>query len=322
MNELTKLNNKTVVVTGASGYIGAELTNALLNQGCKLIRVSRKNLPLLNGANSITGDIRDAKIWSTIVTQADIIYHLAGNTSVYEAEKYPVYSLNSTLLPINHLIEACSYLKRVPRVVYASTATVYGLTKKVPVNESRRANPITIYDIHKIFAEQQIKMATLQNLIKGVCLRLSNVYGPSKGLNSASERGVLNKISSMALRDNKLLIYGHGNYIRDYVYISDVIRAFLLAGVCDKVCGGSFNIASGIGTTVRQAFQIIADEVEAITGYPVEMKHSSWPIGSNPIEYRNFIADIKKYSTLTGWSPAIDFKKGVSQLIKEQREKI
>ena len=124
MNSLANLNGKRVVVTGASGYIGSALVEALVKYSCKVTRVSRVDLTPLADVETIKADARYADVWAQIVERTDVIYHLAGNTSVNEASKNPAESLNSTLIPLNHLINAAQIQKCKPRVVFASTATV------------------------------------------------------------------------------------------------------------------------------------------------------------------------------------------------------
>ena len=316
MNSLNNLKGKTVVVTGASGYIGFELVKALVSQDCKVIRVSRSDLTPQLETKIIKSDITDASTWTKIVEQADIIYHLAGNTSVYDAEKNPSANLKSSLLPLTHLIKAAQDKKRNPKVVFASTATVYGMQPLGLVAETIEPKPITVYDLHKLFAEQQLKLATEEGVLKGVSLRLSNVFGPSSGIRSADDRGILNKVTAAALRGQNLELYGEGIYIRDYIFISDVIHAFLLAGNTAKINGQSYNIASGSGTSVSKAFETVVSRVKEITGISVEINNAVWPTKSASIERRNFTANIRKFSNATGWFPATTLEVGIDHLVR------
>ena len=321
MDILASMKGKTVVVTGASGYIGYELVNALVKQSCKIIRVSRTDLAPLPNVITIKADVCQADVWHDIVAQADIIYHLAGNTSVYEAARYPVLSLNSTLLPINHLIQAAQEKKRKPRVVFASTATVYGLTPINPVAETVKPNPITVYDLHKLFAEQQLALASQLGLLEATSLRLANVYGPSECKGSAADRGILSRVTTMALQGKSLKVYGDGSYLRDYIYITDVVNALLFSAISPQVCGESFNIASGVGTAVKQVFTLIASEAQKVTGSPVKVEFVEWPEGFASIEFRHFIANIEKYKTATGWRPQININDGIPKLIAASSKK-
>jgi nucleoside-diphosphate-sugar epimerase len=322
MNNLNNLNGKTVIVTGASGYIGSVLIDALVKYSCKIIRVSRNELIPIENTKSIKADIRNSKIWSEIVAQADIIYHLAGNTSAYEAAKNPSESLNSTLLPLNHLIKAVQIQKCKPRVVFASTATVYGLTPKFPVAETVEPKPVTVYDLHKQFAEQQLALASQQGLLESVSLRLANVYGPSTSVSSADDRGILNKVTLMALQGKDLIIYGDGNYLRDYVYIDDVVSAFILAGVRKDLGDGVFNVSTGKSITVDEAFKMVVRKTAIVTGNRVDIKYLPWPNGVSKIELRSYMSDVSSIAVKLGWRPTTILESGIDRMIDKISERV
>ena len=157
----TELKNKVVCITGAGGYIGSALVNKLKNYSVKkIIRISRKELTYQENLDDWILDLNKFDSWLKIVEQSDIIFHLAGNTSVKFAEQYPKKSLASELLPINNLVRASKQLQLVPRVIYTSTATIYGLTEEIPVSESCSPVPITYYDSNKLQAEKQLELAS------------------------------------------------------------------------------------------------------------------------------------------------------------------
>jgi nucleoside-diphosphate-sugar epimerase len=323
MNPFEVMSGKTVAVVGASGYIGSAIVDRLMELPLDILRVSRQELPPRPGVRSLKADIRVLDCWLEIVEQADFIFHLAGNTSAYDAGIDPSGSLSSTLLPITHLVSAAQQLRRKPRVVFASTATVYGLTTKLPVAEIVEPMPITVYDLHKLFAEHQLALATQQEILDGVSLRLSNVYGPCSGVSSASDRGVLNRIAARAIQGQDLIVYGDGNYLRDYVYIDDVVNAFFLAAATLGLDGVVFNIASGVGTTIKQAFKLIADEVAKTTGVTTCICTTPWPPNTEPIELRNFVAINERFVSATGWSASTSLAEGVRLLVSayKRREK-
>jgi len=312
---VNQYENKAVAITGASGYLASALIDSLHNIPAHILRISRRDLLPIPGTEALKADVRANDCWEEIVTKADVIFHLAGNTSVYSAAKDPEGSLNSTVLPIIHLIKAAQHTGRKVRVVFASTATVYGLTDDLPVAEDAKPQPITNYDLHKLFAESQLKLASTQGILEGVSLRLANVYGVSSSASSADDRGILNKITRMAIQGANLQIYGDGYYLRDYVYVDDVAQAFLAAGLGKKVVGHSFNVASGKGITVRDAFQLVAQRVERVMGKVVHIENAPWPDGADPIEFRNFVADITGFKNSTGWRPGISLKEGVNRMI-------
>jgi len=317
-----KLEGKVVSITGASGYIGSALTQELEKYPVKkIIRISRKALVSKNGVEDWILDLNKKSSWIRIVNKSDIIFHLSGNTSIYNAEQNPKESLISNLLPVIQLINASKKLSRTPRIVFSSTATVYGLTEVLPVLETRQPNPITTYDLHKFFAEEQLLLASNSNIIDAITLRLANVYGPSPTESLAKDRGILSKITRMSFELKNLQIYGHGEYLRDYIYIDDVVNAFLHASVMnygtliDKK-NIILNVASGTGTSVKEVFSLISNEVEKITGIRGTIKNVSWPKGVNEIEKRNYIASIELLKSLTGWKPSVFLEEGIQLLVK------
>ena len=317
----SKLKGKVVSITGANGYIGSALTQELEKYSLKIIRISRKQLTPKDGVEDWVLDLNKKSSWIKIVNRSDIIFHLSGNTSIYDAEKDPKESLISTLFPIIQLINASKKLSRIPRVIFSSTATVYGLTEVLPVLETKQPNPITTYDLHKFFAEQQLLMASSSNIIDAISLRLANVYGPSPTESLSQDRGILSKITKKRFALKNLQIYGNGDYLRDYIYIDDVVNAFLHASVMDydillNKNQISLNVASGKGTPVKEVFELISREIEKITGIRGDIENVAWPEEVNEIEKRNYIGSIELIKSLTGWQPSVSLEEGIRLLVK------
>ena len=309
------LKGKVVIVTGATGYIGSSLVDELVGLSAKVVRVSRKKIPQKKFVDDWVMDLENSDSWKKIVNNADVIFHLAGNTSVYSAEKDPESSLKSSLIPVIHLIEESKKIYNAPRVVYASTATVYGMTDLFPVSEDRKPNPVTEYDLHKLFAEQYFYMANQNKIINVKLLRLANVYGPSVSESKSNDRGVLSKVTKQFFLGFDVQAYGGGDYLRDYVYIDDVIRAFISAGIMNSSkC--IFNVASGNGVLIGDVFRLISSHVERITGVSTEVISVDWPEGINMIETRNFIGSIEKLRVASGWVPKISLTDGVERLVE------
>lgn len=320
-NILEKLEGRTIAVTGARGYIGSTLVEKLTKYTSNIICVSRQDMKIKGNVQTLQADIRTSDCWREIVERADIIFHLAGNTSVYAAAKDPVDSLKSTLLPITYLIRAAQKLGRKPRVIFASTATIYGLNEQLPITETTEPNPITVYDLHKLFAEKQLSLAADQGYLECLSMRLANVYGPGLSDSLSSDRGVLNKVTTLALQGRNLVTYGDGNYLRDYIYIDDVVNAFILASIVPDLTMRSCIVASGIGTTLKHAFEKVIKSAALKTGKNVELGFTPWPSSADLIEYRNFIAEKKGFLYDYGWKPETNLDEGINLLIAEYLEK-
>ena len=312
---LESFKGKKVVVTGASGYIASSLIETLRQQQCQVIRVSRKKLEYLSKTQNITADIRDEETWAKIIEKADIIYHLGGNTSLKEAEENPLENAANTINPITIFNKKCIEMERTPRLVLASTVTVYGITLDSPVSETLTPVPISVYDTHKYLAEKVLLEGTTQDNAERVVLRLSNVYGPSIVESQSNERGILNRVTNMALLGQDLKLFGDGQYVRDYIFIDDVVNAFLIAGVAPGINGKVFNIGTGIGRTIQEAFEAVLANAKALSNSQASLFFEPWPKGTNSIELRNFIADTRLFEKFTGWKATVPFNSGIKRTI-------
>jgi UDP-glucose 4-epimerase len=306
---------KTVVVTGGSGYIGSALIDKLKKFNCQVIRTGRtKGIPI-SGVQDKILDLKSKESWIQIVSSADVVFHLAGNTSIPFAEENVDDSLLSNLLPIANLVYASKELKSCPKVVYASTATVYGMTDTLPVSEEVIPRPVSVYDLHKLYAEQHLTMANHQGIISAKSLRLANVYGPSLSESHSRDRGILSRITKACIQGDEINAYGGGNYLRDYIYIDDVVDAFLCSGISDMP-HTVLNVASGIGTTVKAVFEMIANEVGENAGIYSNVINTDWPQDVSIIEKRNFIASNKNLKSMHGWKVNVPLKMGIQRLVK------
>lgn len=316
------LSGKTILITGGGGYIAANLADALGETPCRIVRIDRPGAvfpPCAGRAPEIrdmTLDIRRPDAWEGVLAGVDIVYHLAAQTSVYAAERDPVADLEINVLPVLHLLTTCRQLGLKPAVVFAGTVTEAGLTETLPVNEDHPDRPITVYDLHKLAAERYLLHFTSGNAVRAAVLRLANVYGPGPRSGSA-DRGILNAMMRRALRGEELTVYGKGDCRRDYVFIGDVVQAFLLAAVhMDSLAGKWFVIGSGCGHTVAQAIHMVAERVALKTGRRVAVRNVEAPAGLSPIEYRQFVADAGRFSRLTGWRPRRCLEEGIDVTIE------
>ena len=319
MNDIVNnsLNNKNIIITGGFGYIGSALVDYLQHYKCNIVCVSRRNMSEKQSVRNWTLDLTKESSWKKIVDYADIIFHLAGNTSISVAEQDPKLNLIDSLTPIINLVHAAKDSKKTPRVVFASTVTLYGLTEILPVSEEAKPSPITTYDLHKLFIEQHLEMSTKNKIISATSLRLSNVYGPSLGRSSANDRGILNKVTELAINGKDITIYGEGNYIRDYIYIDDVVSAFIHTAIADHAVGKVLNVTSGVGHTIKDAFSLVSDYSAKLTGKKVKINHIEWPKGISMIERRSFIGNASELKRATKWQPNVSFEEGVDIIVEE-----
>jgi UDP-glucose 4-epimerase len=308
----------TVVITGARGYIGSALAKSLASQGCALRLVSRAAVPRNFDQASATiehvqADLRDEQSWQTLLDGADAVVHLSARTDLRAAEANPKEELELNVEPVRALIRAARNFGRPLPVIFASTVTIVGTAPPIPAGEQIQDQPCTVYDGHKLECEAMLRDATREGFLHACSLRLANVYGYGSGVASTnSNRGILNAIMRRAGRGENLTLYGKGEYVRDFIFIGDVVDAFSRALACDQVRGGDhYVIASGRGYTLARAFNLVAQEALRCTGRAVDIRHVPEPSDLHPIERRNFVGDSSLFQKLTGWRAAVDLPSGI-----------
>jgi len=312
---------KRVLITGASGYIAWNLIKELAKYNCVIICFSANTKNVIHQSGNanfefIEASYQDEISFKKAVKDIDIIYHLASQTSVYEAEKNPLADYEANVRPIQLLLEASRKSGGCPIIIFSGTSTQCGIAKELPVDENVIDNPITTYDFHKLQAERWLKFYISQGWLKGVSLRLTNVYGPGPK-SSSSDRGILNLMIDKALKGESLNVYGAGEYIRDYIYIDDVISTFLSAPLdIKKLNGKHFVLGSGKGETINDAINLVGRLVSQETGKKVFVKNIDMPKKMSKIEFRNFKAGIGALHKIGLCNNMLSIEEGINKTIK------
>jgi len=319
---LSAYTNKNIVITGGAGYIGNAIVHALSTISCdiKLI-VHTSQLPeeLQNTQAKITfiqKDVTDQSFWSDILDKTDYIFHLAGQTSSVYANEHPQEDFEINVLPIIRFVEYIKNISIKPVIIHAGTSTQLGYTESPIHDESSKDNPITIYDINKLTAEKYLMYYACQLGGLATSLRLTNVYGPGSK-SSKSDRGIVNKMIQQALSNKPLTAYGTGEYIRDYIFIDDVVDAFLNAGEhIEKLSGKYFLIGTGTGHSILEMMTMIQEQVQTLTSFAVPINHIPMPEEISLIEKRNFIANSNSFQRKTNWKPSIPLEEGIKKTVE------
>ena len=316
MNTKKDFNNTRILITGGSGYIASNLIQRLSSFRCDIIIITRKETPNEKtigkaSIHSIHAAITDITDWKPILSSIDVIFHLAAQTSIYQANQDPEQDFLVNVVPLIRILETCKTCNFKPVIIFASTSTITGIPERLPVDDSFHDDPLTIYDLHKKIAEDYLQFYIRQKVVTGSILRLTNVYGPGPKSSNA-DRGVINQMIKRALQSQDLTLYGAGNYIRDYVFIDDVVDAFIKAyEYSGNLGGGPYIIGSGKGHTIKEAFQLIQEIAMKKTGKLTPITLIDPPGDLHPIEKRNFIAISERYHNLTGWTPEYPLVEGL-----------
>lgn len=300
--------DKKVLIVGAGGMIGSCLAQKLSTAGCSLHLVYHsppENPP--QGTKVSVLDISQPEVWNELVGN-DVIFHLAAHESgAFEPEKD--FQVNS--LSVLYMLEACRRKQAAPKIVFASSSNLVGAPEKMPVDESFKDNPLTIFAIHKLLAEEYLQLYFNDFGIPSVALRLTNVYGSSSNV-SLSLHSTLNKMINNAVRGKPLKLFANKDKIRDFLYIDDAVEAFLTGGTIDNKKSGVYIVGSEEGEKFKTIVELIAELVSKTMGnQPEIIVDEQTPI--KLVEMRNFVANSTKFKNLTSWKPETNLKSGLQK---------
>ena len=241
--------NKKVLVTGAAGFIGSNLTDKLLELGATVIGIDNLfngRLENLDNAQKrknfqfFKGDIRDINLLLDISIDVNIIYHQAAFTSVPQSVLMPQscndVNINGTLNILN-----AAKKNNIDKIIFASSSSVYGDEPSLPKKEDMKKNPKSPYAVSKLAGEGYVQVYSSLYGLNTTILRYFNVYGPRQ--KDSHYSGVIAIWLGRIIRNEDLIIFGDGQNSRDFTYIKDVVRANVLAAKLDK-SGEIFNIGA------------------------------------------------------------------------------
>jgi UDP-glucose 4-epimerase len=257
------LSVKKVLVTGGAGFIGSHLTEDLVAKGCRVTVLDnfssgrRSNLTRVAAdIELIEGDIRDLQAVERAAKGCEAIFHLAAVVSVPQTVAHPLDSAMVNDLGTLHVLEAARNAGT-GAVVFASSSAVYGDDPGLPKRESMMPKPLSPYAVQKITGEYYARVYHDLYGIDTASLRFFNVFGPRQDPSSPYS-GVISIFMSKAVAQIGPIIYGDGTQSRDFVYVSDVVRAIIAAATAQAAAGRSINVGTGTSIDINRLWRVIA----------------------------------------------------------------
>lgn len=304
------------LVTGAAGFVGSHLCDALLAAGhevrgidCFLAYYGRdikeRNLEAARGHDAF--ELHEADLVShdlePLLDGVDWVFHQAAQAGVRASwgDDFRIYSDNN-VYATQRLLEACKNAAGLRRFVYASSSSVYGDSEDLPVRESSPKRPVSPYGVTKLAAEHLAWLYWKNHGVPTVSLRYFTVYGPRQRPDMAFHRFI-----SAAFEDGTVSLYGDGTQSRDFTYVSDIVQANMAAAVIvmDDVAGCTFNLGGGSRTTVND----VLDTIGRLTGRPVKVERREVQKG----DVRHTAADTSAARAVLGFAPQVDLEEGLAR---------
>jgi UDP-glucose 4-epimerase len=304
------------LVTGGAGFIGSHLLEALEANGWYTSVVDNLSTGLasnLPGATRfVAADAGDESLLDEILPGTDTVFHLAAVSSVQDALDRPfeVHEVNLTMTL--KVLEAAARHK-VRRFVFSSSAAIYGDTEGRPAKESMLPRPLSHYAVQKLACEHYCQAYRRLHGLETVCLRYFNVYGPRQRADSAYS-GVISRFIEAALHEIPVTVYGDGSQTRDFIHVSDVVRANLCAATAhtNDVSGKVFNVGTGIPTSISD----VAALAQRICPSSPAIRHLNNRLG----EIRQSRAHTALAASILGFKAEVVFPEGFVDVVREYKE--
>ena len=311
---IERKDNQHVIVTGGAGFIGSHITSRLLSKAFKVTVIDNlstgkeENIP--NGADFIKMDLGQKSSYAYLENiTCDAVFHLAGQSSGEASFIDPFYDLKSHVLSTYCLLEWCKK-KRVSRFLYASSMSIYGDPNYLPVNENHPLQPKTFYSAAKISAEAYIKL--YQTLgINVTILRLFSVYGPGQNLDNKMQ-GMVSIFLSYLLENTPIIIKGSKDRFRDFIYIDDVVDAWLESFDNPLTYGKVYNVGSGEKTKVEDLIKALKNSF-GYEDYPIEYEEGT------PGDQFGIVADITRITQELRWRPKVNLQEGLNKMLDYEK---
>ena len=317
--EKLSFKGKKIVVTGAAGFIGSNLTDKLLELGAIVIGIDNLfNGRLDNLENALKnsnfsfhkGDVRDLNFLLDMFNDVDIVYHQAAFTSVPQSVKMPDSCNDVNVKGTLNVLNAARK-KDIGKVVFASSSSVYGDTPTLPKKEGMRRLPISPYGVAKLAAEAYMQVFHQVYGLKTVSLRYFNVFGPRQ--KDSTYSGVIAIWLGNLIRNEDLIIFGDGKNSRDFTYIKDVVQANLLAAESDAA-GEIINIGANSPINLTDLAKLMLK---------ITNKENLRIIYTDPRpgDIINSFADISKAINLIGFQPYYNQEQGLRDYFEWYKKK-
>ena len=312
-----------VLITGGLGFIGSHLARRLVSLGAKVTLVD--SLIPEYGGNLFNihdirdrvqvdlTDVRDANAMSALIKHRQFLFNLAGQTSHTDSMTDPLTDLNINASAQLQILEACRLHNRDLKIVFASTRQVYGRAKYLPVDEKHPLNPVDVNGINKLAGEWYHLLYNDVYRIRACALRLTNTYGPAMRVKDARQTFLGIWIRQL-IEKKPIQVFGNGEQLRDFNFVSDVVEALLSAAANPEADGQIFNLGHSEHVSLKRLAELL---IQINGGGRSEI--IPFPEDRKAIDIGDYYADFGKIESQLGWSPQVTLEKGLTETVEYYR---
>ncbi len=298
------MKQQTIIVTGGAGFLGRHLCRALGLAGHIVLVIDLKPNPEFS---TIVADVRDTDRMKQLIKGADAVFHLASLIEAGESVKEPAKFIDYNLLGTLSVLDAMRQ-NNVPVCLFSSSAAIYGNPVQVPIVEDDRTLPINPYGMTKLAMEGLLSSYVATYGLTGVALRYFNLYGPEE--HHQPETHAIPRFIQQIKNQQPVTVWGDGKYQRDYIYISDVVVAHLLAldyAIKNPKQYHYFNLSTQTPTSVLEIIKLLEKELNQTA----QVSHFPARPGDPDI----LVANATKAKKLLGWQSQVTLAEGLKNTV-------
>jgi len=311
-------DKKSVLVTGAAGFIGSHLVQQLVKKGSTVRAMthyrsdpSLHNLEFLSSeelarVTIFKGNIEDPFFVRRCVEDCDVVFHLAALIPIPYSYIAPASYISTNIQGTLNILEACR-AEGTQRVVHTSTSECYGNAKYTPIDEKHPLQGQSPYSASKIGADKLVESYFYSFNLPVVTIRPFNTFGPRQSL-----RAVIPTVISQLISDNKSIKLGALFPIRDFTYVTDTVNGLLLGAITKGIEGEVINLGFGKGISIEELVKIIIK----LVGKTASIESQEERLRPEKSEVIALISDNSKASEKLGWKPRVSLKEGLEKTIK------
>lgn len=321
MTNRKDFQNKKILVTGAGGFIGSHLVEALLEQSAEVRAFvhynSRNDWGFLEelcseakaSINVISADLRDYHAVEQATKRVDIVFHLGALIGIPYSISFPNDVVETNIIGTLNILKA-ALKNNVPKVIHTSTSEVYGTAKYAPIDENHPLNPQSPYAASKVAADKLAESFHRSYNLPISILRPFNTFGPRQSL-----RAIIPTIISQLLQSQKVIV-GNLKPSRDFTFVTDTVSGFIALAHKEGVAGDTFNLGTGKDITINDLIQLISKLIGLMAKVEVDERR----IRGNKSEVMRLISNNSKAMNILGWQPKFTLEEGLSATIDWLKE--
>ena len=313
-----------VLITGGLGFIGSSLARQLVALQAKVTLVD--SLVSEYGGNLFNihdfrdkvsielTDVRDTKAIATLIKKRDFLFNLAGQTSHLDSMADPLTDLSINAVAQLHILEACRLHNPDVKIVFASTRQIYGRPEYLPVDEKHPINPVDVNGINKLAGESYHLLYNNIYKIRACALRLTNTYGPGMRVKDARQT-FLGVWLRRVIEGKPIQVYGDGTQLRDFNFVTDVVKALLRAAGDPASEGQLFNLGHREHISLEELAALLV-RLNEHGGYEL----IPFPADQKAIDIGDYYGDFSKIQNALGWSPEVLLESGLAVTLAYYRK--